>query len=171
MMFAVSARFTNAGIARRNVPTIKETAPKRVEPDILPAVEQEPKRNVAAFHRAMAIRETKKILEKNGVPVWVVNLLIEIADKHGLSPADLAGRSRAQPVVRARSELVYRMRERKPALSVCQIGGFLGRDHTGVIHGIALHSRLTGEPKLTEYDLDAALARKARAYREKAVPA
>jgi hypothetical protein len=73
-------------------------------------------------------------------------IIFEVAEKHGLTIADLKGEGRKVPVAIARQEAFWRLRT-ELGLSYPRIGTiFNGRDHSTVIHGIRRHAaRLTGD--------------------------
>ena len=87
------------------------------------------------------------------VPNEIKAMTREICAKHGVETAPVYGRSRKHVHVVARNELFYRIKEAKPHLSFPVIGRWLQRDHTSIMHGVAAHAELTGEPKLTNYDV------------------
>lgn len=69
----------------------------------------------------------------------------EVAGAHGVPLKRLLSPSRFTPVVRARWEAMARIRavqwpDGRPRYTLPQIGRFLGRDHTTVIHGIRRHA-------------------------------
>lgn len=64
----------------------------------------------------------------------------EICAAHGIEPGDLTGYRRAQGLMVARQECMWRMREETDA-SLPQIGRALGgRDHTTVLYGLKCHA-------------------------------
>lgn len=70
----------------------------------------------------------------------------EVAGAHGLTPADLTGRSRIAPIVLARAEAAYRLRF-ETELFCWQIGVLLGgRDHSTIVHLTQVHDlrRMSG---------------------------
>lgn len=89
-----------------------------------------------------------------GVPLWVSDLINEIARKHCVRVARIIGKDRSSAVVIARNEVLYEVRRRNPRLSFPKIGLWFGRDHTAVMFAIASHARRNNLPKLTEFDLD-----------------
>jgi chromosomal replication initiator protein len=79
----------------------------------------------------------------------------------GLSPADLIGQSRRQPLVRARQTAMYLCRELTD-LSLPKIGrAFGGRDHTTVMHALDRVKALMVEDKAT-FDQVTALSQNLR---------
>ncbi|MCA3704272.1 MAG: hypothetical protein INF12_14715 [Methylobacterium sp.] len=59
-----------------------------------------------------------------------------VAAEARISPAELAGKSRAKPLVRAR-HLAWLIASELTGMTLNQIGrGFGGRDHTTIMHGI-----------------------------------
>lgn len=66
----------------------------------------------------------------------------EVADKHGVSVADIRRDCRTRAVVKARWELFYRLRE-TGRYSLPQIGRAVGgKDHSTVINGIRQHEAM-----------------------------
>lgn len=66
-------------------------------------------------------------------------IIAEVAEKHGLTLADLIGPRRHRYVAHARQEAMWALRQRT-TLSTTSIGMFLGgRDHTTVMWGLRRH--------------------------------
>lgn len=63
----------------------------------------------------------------------------------GLSEPELFSARQYRAVAQARHEIMYRA-SKETALSLPQIGRFLGRDHKTVMHGIAKHAERLGVP-------------------------
>lgn len=63
----------------------------------------------------------------------------EVAERHGITVADLKGRSQYRDVCRARHECMSIMKT-LAGRSYSEIGRFLGRDHASVIHGVRVHA-------------------------------
>ncbi len=80
-------------------------------------------------------------------------LLAIVARAHGGAVADMRGRSRRQPIVRARSEFFWRAAA--GSVSYRQAALFLGRDHTAAMYGIGRHCLRTGLP-MPRYGVDLA---------------
>jgi len=70
--------------------------------------------------------------------IMMRDILTEVAAKHRLRVSDITGRSRLRPIVIARQEVMYRCRSEADK-SYPQIGRFLSKDHTTVIHGFRKH--------------------------------
>ena len=69
-------------------------------------------------------------------------IIYRVAQKHGVSIADIKGKSRRHMFVKARQEAAYEIREQR-GLSLPQISKMLGdRDHTSILHGIKRHTAL-----------------------------
>ena len=67
------------------------------------------------------------------------DILLEVADRHGVTVDELTGPRRLRHIVRARHEAMAETWRRTP-LSKCEIGRRMGgRDHATVIHGIRAH--------------------------------
>lgn len=76
----------------------------------------------------------------------------EVAERRGLSVADLKGRSRHRPVVLARQEAMYLMRHHFAHYSLPLIGSFFDRDHTTVLHGCRAHAARYGLPPVVSVE-------------------
>ena len=70
-------------------------------------------------------------------PTWR-RILYEVAQKHGITPRDILGSSRYKPVVLARREVIWRMRQ-ELKFSFPRIAMYLGRDHTTILYNHAQH--------------------------------
>jgi chromosomal replication initiation ATPase DnaA len=77
------------------------------------------------------------------VPVTMRELLAEVAQAHGLSVAELKGRNRTRPVAVARQLFIARAYA-TGRYSLPQIGRFLKRHHTTILHGVRAHAAKTG---------------------------
>lgn len=66
-----------------------------------------------------------------------LDLVAEIADKHGVELADMLSPSRKRPLSYARFECFHALRERGKSLP--QIGRMFAIDHTAVLYGIRRH--------------------------------
>jgi hypothetical protein len=67
-------------------------------------------------------------------------ILQEVADRYGITVADLTSDRRTRFYAFARHEAMARVRKERPHLSLPQIGRiFGGRDHTTVIHALRCH--------------------------------
>ena len=65
-------------------------------------------------------------------------IILDVAAKHRLDPADITGRNRAFAISHPRQEAMARMRD--AGFSTTQIGRVLGRrDHTTIVHGARAH--------------------------------
>ena len=58
-----------------------------------------------------------------------------VACSYGITADDLRGRSRVQPIARARQEAYFLCREQ--GYTMTQIGGYFHRDHSTVSYGIS----------------------------------
>ncbi|MCA6269179.1 MAG: hypothetical protein IM636_06075 [Phenylobacterium sp.] len=75
--------------------------------------------------------------------------LAAVCASHCVSPADVMGEARRAYLVRARQELAWRMRNARkptgePRFTYPQIGRFMNRDHTTIIHAVREHAKRTG---------------------------
>ena len=64
----------------------------------------------------------------------VHNYARQLAERHNVTVEDVLGRSRKPQLVRARRELMQRLRD--DGFSLWQIGRWLGRDHKTVLAGL-----------------------------------
>jgi hypothetical protein len=63
-------------------------------------------------------------------------VLLEIAQKHGITCAEILGDRRIRAVVEARQEVMRELVDKLPDWSIARIGRFLRRDHTTVLHAL-----------------------------------
>lgn len=83
-------------------------------------------------------------------PASAADILAAVSERTGISVADIKGRSRLGPIVKARQEAMWALRE-TPKPFTCantinrrswpEIGRLFGRDHTTVIHGYRAHEK------------------------------
>jgi hypothetical protein len=78
-------------------------------------------------------------------------VLLEIAQKHGITCAEILGDRRIKAVVEARQEVMRELVDRLPDWSIARIGRFMRRDHTTVLHALKVsgadhHGRAKGVP-------------------------
>lgn len=72
-----------------------------------------------------------------GIPAWR-RIILETAIKHNLMPAEMLGAQRAPHLVKARHEVMYRLKT-ETTMSLPAIGKRIGKDHSTVIHGVRKH--------------------------------
>jgi hypothetical protein len=90
--------------------------------------------------RVVAFRPSK--VERLVIPrTDMQELIASIAQKHGLTAADIIGRSRRYKVVRARREAVRAVREARPSLSLVQVGRLFRRDFSTIRHFLITDGR------------------------------
>jgi len=71
-------------------------------------------------------------------------ILTSVAEKHGIASARLLGRDATRPVVLARQELYWRLRQ-ETDYSYPEIGRLVGgRDHSSILHGVRRHTERSG---------------------------
>ncbi|NNM75031.1 helix-turn-helix domain-containing protein [Enterovirga aerilata] len=72
-----------------------------------------------------------------GLPERPAKIIARVAREHGLTAADITGRSQTAPMIRARFAAVAEVRRIRPDLSLPQIGrAFGGRDHTTILSAL-----------------------------------
>ena len=102
----------------------------------------------------------------NSLPEWMREVVVEVAGKHKVSHLMMMADCRKKVIVVARNEALYRIKERGgDKVSFANIGRRFNRDHTAVLHAVACHSLLTGEPRLSNFDVEAHLVKKAHRAR------
>lgn len=72
-----------------------------------------------------------------GLPAWR-RIILEVAIKHNVMPAEMLSAQRAYNLVAARHEVMYRLKT-ETTMSLPAIGKKLGKDHTTVLHGVRKH--------------------------------
>lgn len=63
----------------------------------------------------------------------VAEIIKEVAEKHGVTPAQILGPRRSYPIVAARHEAMAQAYLERPDLSIVQIGRQFKRDHTTLL--------------------------------------
>lgn len=63
-------------------------------------------------------------------------IIREVAERHGVTVAEVLSPSREGRVMRARHHAILAVRSQKPHLSTPQLGRIFGRDHSTVLHHI-----------------------------------
>lgn len=161
-MSAVAYRNTQAG-ARQFVPDEGIDLQKRYRRERL--IEQARRWNKAHGAPppppppAPVVKETDEeralaILRKNCAPGWVIKIVLKVASARGVSPLEIAGRSKSPLVVSARNEVLYRVRKRNPVRhSWRTIAGWFGREHKSIVFSVSSHALETGKPPLTTTDV------------------
>lgn len=70
----------------------------------------------------------------------MATILADVAIEHGIDVRVLKGVSRTKHVAHARQQAMAEMRA-TGLFSLPQIGAFLGRDHSTVLHGVRAHAK------------------------------
>ena len=73
----------------------------------------------------------------------VRQVLTEVAERYGLTLADITGHDRRRPLAHIRAEAFYEAR-RLTGASYPMIGLIAARDHTTVLHACRAHARRIG---------------------------
>ena len=69
-------------------------------------------------------------------------IIREVAERHGVTLADVLGHCRERRVMRARHEAVLAVRQARPRMSLPELGRvFGGRDHTTILNSLDRMSR------------------------------
>lgn len=79
------------------------------------------------------------------------DIIAEVADKHGLTPDDITGRSRVHKIIHARHEVMWTARQVKladgrPRYSFPMIGRLMKRDHSTIVNGVTRHAQRLANP-------------------------
>lgn len=100
-------------------------------------IRYEPKRLPLRFS---IIEEEPPEVEPEYACLSSAEIITQVANKHGLRVAQIKGSTRTVPVVTARQEACWRLREERQ-LSWAQIGNLLGgKDHTTILAGYRRHA-------------------------------
>lgn len=79
-------------------------------------------------------------------------IIAQVADRHGLTVAELMGTTRVRLIAHARQEAMWRI-SRELGRSLPEIGRMMGgRDHTTVLHGIRAYEKRLAEAGKTDAD-------------------
>lgn len=101
----------------------------------------EPKVNWAAYREVRELRLVRmKLKELRSLSELILR---EVAERHGISLAELRGPCRKRPFFEARSEAAYRLK--MAGCSYPRIGRLLGnRDHTSAFHAVKKYAARNG---------------------------
>jgi chromosomal replication initiation ATPase DnaA len=94
------------------------------------------------FNNRMGIRPANPARER--ASQTVAEIMIEVAAKHGLTPAQILGDQRPRKIAAARHEIMYRA-SKEALASLTVIGKVLRKDHTSVKHGIKKYEERVGQ--------------------------
>jgi len=94
--------------------------------------------DVLTYHR---VKETVESLDRKTMR----GIAIRVAAKHNLPMPEIFSKNRRHFVSQVRQEVMWECRAK--GYSLGQIGRFLGRDHTTIIHGIRAHEARMGAAK------------------------
>lgn len=97
------------------------------------------KRREAAEH--LKQQEIRRARRQILAPTWVVELILNTAEEHRVSPLAIMSEKRSVVVVKARREAIYRTKSFRPTLSLKRIGTWFWRDHTTIGHALAAYQR------------------------------
>ena len=77
---------------------------------------------------------------------FAADVLREVADRYGLTLAQITGVNRQRKYAWPRQEAMWRIRQACPHISLPGIGRLLGgRDHTTILHGVRAHEQRMAE--------------------------
>lgn len=86
------------------------------------------------------------------LPPRVAAIVMDVANRREQFASDIMSDCRKRKVVKARNEIIYRLRLLEPMPSFPMIGKWVGRDHTSCMWAVACHARDNGLPAITTYD-------------------
>lgn len=88
------------------------------------------------------------------LPPRVAAIIMEVANRCEQFASDIMSDCRKRQTVKARNEIIYRLRMLEPTPSFPMIGKWMGRDHTSCMWSTARHARDNNLPEITTYDVD-----------------
>lgn len=135
--------------ARRDAERIVRAAKQKADRQLDQAAREGAKIVADARHEASAIVHAAEIGTPIEAPkVSIHSIICTVAKRHGVSPLDITGPSRAMPIVEARHAAMVEAYLVRLDLSTPQIGrDFGGRDHTTVLHAVRKAGVYRGERK------------------------
>lgn len=74
------------------------------------------------------------------IPDTMADIIERVSLETGIPIAELKSPGRRRPITYARQDFMARARA-TGRFSFAQIGRFLGRDHTTIVHGVRAHAR------------------------------
>jgi chromosomal replication initiation ATPase DnaA len=125
--FAVKQRLGGVGASAGVVPVAMVA--KEISMEIRKTREQ-----IEAEQKAIEAEKAESFFRINKIPKNnFYRLLIKVAKEHDVSPEILVSANRQRNIVKARNQLVYEAHN-VHLYSYAQIGRWLGKDHTSIIH-------------------------------------
>lgn len=106
-------------------------------------------------------RRLRIAVAANGLPVpaprsMLADIAYTVAEDYGVSVEDLQGPRRTSALVEARQCFMWRadqvVQGERKRWSRCEIGRYLARDHTTVIHGVRRHEKRLVEEAIERRD-------------------
>lgn len=82
----------------------------------------------------------------------VASIIMEVSNRCEQFASDIMSDCRKRITVKARNEIIYRLRLLEPMPSFPMIGKWMGRDHTSCMWAVARHARDNNLPSITTYD-------------------
>ncbi|EFL88307.1 helix-turn-helix domain-containing protein [Ahrensia sp. R2A130] len=146
---AIPAGYGLDYIKRRHSDRLAEQVARQLRLKRMKEQQETQRRELAAKQAQREIQRQKEASNRNFASGlrWQ-RLLAKVADKHELTVDDMLGPRRFVEIARARQEFYYRATDELGA-SQPQIGRWVGRDHTSVLHGIRKHAMLNDLPVLS----------------------
>jgi chromosomal replication initiation ATPase DnaA len=83
-----------------------------------------------------AVITAEAVAEVEARPPSVMDIIKAMAEKHGVSVAEIKGKRRNRHITVARQEAMALAYEQRPDLALPQIGRVFGRDHTTVLYAV-----------------------------------
>lgn len=102
-------------------------------------------RRIAEQRRARAIERAEQIIQLGRRRIRCRDIAVAISDERGVGIEEIRGNSRRRCIAVVRQEVMWACS--KAGHSLKQIGSFLGKDHTTVLHGVRQHEQRLEESK------------------------
>lgn len=142
---------------------------KRVVPLRIPAPIRSRRQTIAvdpALRALLAMESLNRLgikaFRARFMPAPYLEIVKQVAAERNVNIMLIAGNSRKRVAVAARNEVMYRIKQARPVLSITKLAQWFARDHTSCLHGIASHAAKNDLPKLVGYNLGRVRARNAR---------
>lgn len=140
------------GVRRKNE-LIKKVAAeqgwKLPEPKPAPVVTPKPqpkvRYRVAAYFENSRVINAEANIPRRMFPGRLSQIAKEVARKHDVQVIDLVAHRRSPALVAARHEYFYRALA-ETSCSAAQVGRYLNRDHTTVLHAVNRHAQVNNLP-------------------------
>lgn len=129
-----------------------------------PRLVEAPKRDTAPWHALAPMQRPVLTPAQRRLPRWAVEMIADIAEKHGVTPSDIMAATRRHKVVAARNEVFYLLKITVSPVtgktaSYPKVAEWMCREHTGVLYGAAKHAMLHGLPSASNFGVERKITR------------